>query len=108
MPVTLTSTGITYSNGTSQNSAGTVLGAVQYTAYSGVNVFGQQGYQTAVAEILYLTSTAGQTSISMPASSSSVICGFQAYRSGVANNDAGDNVQDAGTIQRRVAYRTVS
>ena len=103
MAVTLNSTGITFSNGTSQATEATLLGAVQYTSYSGVNLTGYQTYQTGVAESFFFNSN---NMTNVPASSSSVVCGFQAYRSGNAST-GNDGTQDAGTIQRRMAYRSV-
>ena len=103
MAVTLTSTGVTFSDGTNQNSAGSILGGLQYTSYSSISLGGYQGYSTSVTDAFFYTSN----NMASPNSSNSVICGFQAYRSG--NTQVGnDSTQDGGIIQRRMVYRSVS
>jgi hypothetical protein len=104
MAVTLTSTGVTFSNGTNQNSAGSVLSGLQYTGYSAVNLMGYQGYTTSVTDSFFYNS---DNMTNVPPSANAVMCGFQAYRSGNAQI-GNDGTQDAGTIQRRIVYRTVS
>lgn len=99
MPVTLGSAGITFSDSTTQTSKGAVLGAVQYTAYRGVNQPGTT-YSASVID----TGDAMGAALS-PASV--VICGVQSYRSGTFTT-VDDGAIDSQTVQHRTAYRSIS
>jgi hypothetical protein len=115
MAVTIGSAGITFSDGNSQTSRGAVLSNVAYTGYSGVNVVGQQGFQTSVADYYFMqganangTPSTVLNTANKLTTANQVWCGMQCYRSGNANTGSADNYQDAGTIQTRMAYRNVS
>jgi hypothetical protein len=103
MAITVSGTTVTFNDGTVQSTEASLLSAVQFTAYSGGGYRGQQNFQTSQGVDL-LSFVADSPS---PSSSSSVLCGFQAYRSS-SSDTTGDSNQDTGTIQRRTVYRSVS
>jgi hypothetical protein len=116
MAITVSGTTVTFNDGTVQSTEATLLGAVQFTAYSSANMPGQQGFQTTQGidtngfvdkDSTLGTFGGGTTFMTGPASATSVICGFQAYRSGLAST-GNDSTQDAGVIQRRMVFRSVS
>jgi hypothetical protein len=101
MAVTISGTQVTFNDGTVQTTEATLLSAVQYTGYTAGNYYGRQTYSTSAIDDMAFNDD-GPT----PSSSSSVLCGFQAYRSAVVSI-GNDSSQDAGTIQRRTVYRSV-
>lgn len=105
MAVTLGSSGITFSNGTTQNSKASTLSGVQYTGYTGMNYLGQQGFQTSVHDRAHYNW--GFNTTLSNSTANTVMCGTQMYRSGNAQI-GNDGYQDAGTLQTRMAYRTIS
>lgn len=122
MAITISGTNITFNDTTTQSTAataGTSLGAVQYGAYGAITTRGTQTFSTSVTAGLFdgqaqpTTAQGGTVYYSnygiIPQGgnvTTSVICGFQYYRSGTSA--ANDGAADAGVIQRRMAYRTVS
>ena len=119
MAVTLTSTGITFSNGTSQNTAatsGTVLGNIQYGGYDG-SFRGSTGDPTGATSGLFLVSGFGTTNytggratyqtVANELSANTVWCGMQYYKTGNINIGS-DAVQDTGLINQRPIYRNIS
>ena len=115
MAITVSGTTVTFNDGTVQSTEATLLGAVQFTAYAAINISGQQGFQTTqnidTNGLVFKDATIGfnqsTTFMTGPASATSVICGFQAYRSGLVST-GNDGTQDAGVIQRRMVFRSVS
>jgi hypothetical protein len=106
MAITISGTDLTFNNGTVQSTEATLLSAVQYTSYFGTNVFSNRGYTTSVIDDWqWGTTYLGQSG---PASSTSVVCGFQAYRSGFVNVGNDGDPNDGAVIQRRMVYRSVS
>jgi hypothetical protein len=74
-----------------------------------VTIFGQQGFQTTqntdTNGFIFLSQSL--QGVTGPSSASSVLCGFQAYRSATVQAGSADSIQDAGVIQRRIVYRSV-
>jgi hypothetical protein len=111
MAITVSGTTVTFNDGTVQSTEATLLGAVQFTAYTAINVFGTQGFQTTQGldtnGFIFFSGGQNMTTLTGPATATSVICGFQAYRTGIVQI-GNDGSQDAGTIQRRIVFRSVS
>ena len=117
MAVTLTNTGVTFSDSTSQNTKGATLSAVQYSGY----------FATAIGGTTWPTSPAPGAMIwfpnygpsgaptSMGDAQSTVFCGWDIYRYGTYNNPqySGDasldsTSADAQNLYIRAVYRTIS
>ena len=107
MAVTLNSTGITFSNGTAQATEGTLLSAIQGTAYlTGQRVSGQQGFQTTIeSSTIWAMQSYSSFRTGMQDADTTVFCGFGAYRTGTTTS--GDSSADAGVLSVRVLYRSV-
>ena len=119
MAVTLTSTGITFSDATSQNTAatsGTVLGNVQYGGYDG-SFRGGMSEPTGATSGLVLSSGFGGTfytggratyqTVANELSGNQVFCGMQYYRTGNVNTGS-DTIQDTGLLSQRPMYRNIT
>jgi hypothetical protein len=103
MAVTISGTQVTFNDGTVQTTEATLLGAVQYTAYSSQSRFGLQGYSTSEIDQPHsYGDVVSATSIPL----TTVYCGVRGYRSG--STDSSDGPQDTGIIQSRILYRSVS
>lgn len=105
MSVTISGTSVTYNDGSVQTTRPTLLGALQYSAYTQFSVLGQAAYTTTLVN----QSIGGTTNLDP---STIVICGYQSYRSG-AGAPSIDTTADSrgdflsGIIQVRAAYRSV-
>ena len=114
MAITISGTNITFNDATTQSTAassGTSLGAVQYGSYGSITARGAQALSTGVTAGLFEVGDGGGSTYGIIPQggnvTTSVICGFQWYRSGTAEG-SGDGTRDRGIIQRRMAYRTIS
>ena len=105
MAVTISGTTVTFNDGTVQSTEATLLGAVQYTAYSATARFGQQSFTTTETDVVH--SWGDAVTATTPALTT-VYCGVRGYRSASSDPAPGDGPQDSGTIQQRIVYRSVS
>ena len=109
MAITVSGTTVTFNDGTVQSTEASLLGAVQFTGYTSQNIFGTQSFQTTQGLDTngFIFFQQGMTGVTGPSSATSVLCGFQAYRTATLQQ-GNDGTQDSGTIQRRIVYRSVS
>jgi hypothetical protein len=108
MPVTLGASGITYSDATTQTTKGSVLSALQGSAYQATTFGGFQGFSTGEVYTYAAFNIFGVFSNNnMGPANTSVFCGFGIYRSGTTNDD-GAGIADVGVLQFRMLYRSIS
>jgi hypothetical protein len=121
MAIVISGTEITFDDATTQGTAataGTSLGSVQFTAYGEMTLQIGQNLSTSVSTGWVDIGDRGQKGgpsqagssaffvMPLPDPTNSVICGFEYYRSGTSTG--GDTQIDAGIIQQRAVYRTIS
>jgi hypothetical protein len=102
MAVTISGTQVTFNDSTVQSTEATLLGAVQYTAYSNTYRYGQQGFSTSEVDQQH---SWGDVVTATTSPTTTVYCGVRGYR--VGTSTSGDSSTDGGTIYSRILYRSV-
>ena len=115
MAVTLNSTGVTFSDATSQSTKATILSARQIGANTAATAYGNWPVSsvTNVAYWIYNMPINGASGIATD-SSTTVFCGWDVYKYGTFANysysgDSGlDSPADSSQVYVRPVYRTIS
>lgn len=118
MAVSLTNTGIRFSDTSTQNTKGAVLGNAQYGAYNLMGGATGANYSAnAVSGAVFASFASGDEDLQdgtgvrslIEGTANTVVCGFQSYRSGVFDapgDSSGTN--DSSLVQVRLVYRSIS
>jgi len=111
MAITLGNGNITYGDGSVQSTRPTLLGGIQGTAYTAVNLGRNSTARLFSTTEIYNVTGGGYFSqipntVAGIDAQTQVSCGYGAYRSGQTNSSDARGL-DGGTIQLRMIYRTV-